>query len=48
MNTSAKLPEHKQTQAIQSWHDPALKTLSDFLEIRKANLKSIVMKRMPL
>jgi hypothetical protein len=30
MNTSAKLPEHKQTQAIQSWHDPALKTLSDF------------------
>ncbi len=41
MNTSAKLPEHKQTQAIQSWHDPALKTLSDFLEIRKANLRKI-------
>ncbi len=41
MNTSAKLPEHKQTQAIQSWHDPAIKTLSDFLEIRKANLRKI-------
>lgn len=41
MNTSAKLPEHKQIQAIQSWHDPALKTLSDFLEIRKTNLRKI-------
>lgn len=41
MNTSARLPEHKQTQAIQSWHDPAIKTLSDFLEIRKANLRKI-------
>jgi len=41
MNTSAKLPEHKQIQAIQSWYDPALKTLSDFLEIRKANLRKI-------
>ena len=40
MNTS-NLPEHKQTQSIQSWHDPALKTLSDFLEIRKANLRKI-------
>ncbi len=41
MNTPAKLPEHKQMQAIQSWHDPAIKTLSDFLEIRKANLRKI-------
>jgi hypothetical protein len=30
MNTSAKLPDYKQSQIIQSWHDPALKTLSDF------------------
>ena len=41
MNTSAKLPDYKQAQIIQSWHDPALKTLSDFLEIRKANLRKI-------
>ncbi len=41
MNTSAKLPDYKQSQIIQSWHDPALKTLSDFLEIRKANLRKI-------
>ncbi|WP_038342278.1 hypothetical protein [Acinetobacter sp. A47] len=40
MNTS-KLPEYKQTQAIQSWHEPALRTLSDFLEIRKENLRRI-------
>lgn len=40
MNTS-KLPEHKQTQAIQSWYEPALKTLEDYLEIRKENLRKI-------
>ena len=38
MNTS-NLPEHKQTQAIQSWYEPALRTLNDFLEARKANLR---------
>ena len=36
-----KQPEFKQAQIIQSWHNPALKTLSDFLEIRKANLRKI-------
>ena len=41
MNTSAKMPEHKQTQAIQSWYEPALRTLNDFLEVRKANLRKI-------
>ena len=40
MNTS-NLPEHKQTQAIQSWYEPALRTLNDFLEARKANLRKI-------
>ena len=40
MNTS-NLPEHKQTQAIQSWYEPALRTLNDFLEVRKANLRKI-------
>ena len=41
MNTSAKMPEHKQTQAIQSWYEPDLRTLNDFLEVRKANLRKI-------
>ena len=41
MNTTAKMPGHKQTQAIQSWHEPALRTLSSFLEVRKANLRKI-------
>ncbi|MBJ8482591.1 hypothetical protein [Acinetobacter vivianii] len=39
MNT--KLPDHKQLQAIQSWYEPALKTLVDYLEIRKENLRRI-------
>lgn len=41
MNTAAKMPEHKQTQVIQSWHEPALRTLSSFSEVRKANLRKI-------
>ncbi|WP_343620838.1 hypothetical protein [Acinetobacter proteolyticus] len=40
MNTS-KLPEHKQAQIIQSWHEPALRTLNSYLEVRKANLRKI-------
>ncbi|VXA55459.1 conserved hypothetical protein [Acinetobacter proteolyticus] len=40
MNTS-KLPEHKQTQIIQSWHEPALRTLNSYLDVRKANLRKI-------
>lgn len=40
MNTS-NIPEHKQTQSIQSWYEPALRTLNDFLEVRKANLRKI-------
>ena len=40
MNTS-NLPGHKQTQSIQSWYKPALRTLNDFLEVRKANLRKI-------
>lgn len=40
MNAS-NLPEFKQTQAIQSWYEPALRTLNDFLEVRKANLRKI-------
>ncbi|MDO3665313.1 MULTISPECIES: hypothetical protein [Acinetobacter] len=40
MNTS-KLPEHKQTQAIQSWYEPALRTLNNLLDVRKANLRKI-------
>lgn len=36
-----QIAEQKQAKAIQSWHDPALKTLCDFLEIRKANLRKI-------
>ncbi|MCH7318695.1 hypothetical protein MMP64_12230 [Acinetobacter sp. ANC 5659] len=40
MNTS-KLPEFKQTQIIQSWHEPALRTLNSYLDVRKANLRKI-------
>lgn len=40
MKTSV-LPEHKQTQAIQSWHEPALRTLNQFIDVRKANLRKI-------
>nr|DAG78017.1 MAG TPA: hypothetical protein [Caudoviricetes sp.] len=40
-NQTAKgnLQEQKRQQSYQSWHEPALKTLSDLLEGRKANLK---------
>ena len=40
-NQTAKgnLQEQKRQQSYQSWHEPALKTLSDLLERRKANLK---------
>lgn len=41
MNTSAKLPDYKQAQIIQSWHEPALRTLNSYLEVRKANLRKI-------
>ncbi|ENW92781.1 hypothetical protein [Acinetobacter dispersus] len=40
MNT-LRLPEHKQLQTIQSWHEPALRTLNGFLDVRKANLRKI-------
>lgn len=40
-NQTAKgnLQEQKRQQSYQSWHEPALKTLSDLLEGRRANLK---------
>lgn len=40
-NQTAKgnLQEQKRQQSYQSWHEPALKTLSDLLEGRKVNLK---------
>lgn len=41
MNTSAKLPDYKQAQIIQSWHEPALRTLNSYLDVRKANLRKI-------
>lgn len=41
MNTSAKLPDYKQAQIIQSWHEPALRTLKSYLDVRKANLRKI-------
>nr|WP_314523038.1 hypothetical protein [uncultured Acinetobacter sp.] len=40
MNTS-KLPEHKQQQAIQSWHDPVLRTLVNCLEAKKSQLRKV-------
>ncbi|MFW2160817.1 hypothetical protein ACG93T_05455 [Acinetobacter beijerinckii] len=39
MKTSAKLPEHKQIQSVQSWYEPALHRLEQMLDIRKANLR---------
>lgn len=36
-----KQPEFKQAQAIQSWHEPALRTLNQFIDVRKANLRKI-------
>ncbi|MDM1019677.1 hypothetical protein QSV37_05040 [Acinetobacter sp. VNK23] len=40
MNTS-NLPEHKQTQSIQSWYEPALRTLVNYLEAKKAQLRKV-------
>lgn len=39
MNAS-NLPEFKQTQAIQSWHEPALRLLDLMFERKKQNLRS--------
>lgn len=36
-----KQPEHKHAQGVQSWYEPALRTLEGLLEIRKANLRRI-------
>ncbi|KAB1852270.1 hypothetical protein F4W09_14825 [Acinetobacter tandoii] len=36
-----KQPEHKHVQGVQSWYEPALRTLEGLLEIRKANLRKI-------
>lgn len=33
--------DHKQLQGIQSWYEPALRTLNGLLDIRKANLRKI-------
>ena len=34
-----KKPEHKQMMQLQSWYEPALRTLDGLLEIRRANLR---------
>lgn len=36
-----KQPEHKHAQGVQSWYEPALRTLEGLLEIRRANLRRI-------
>lgn len=36
--TKDNLLEQKRQQSYQSWHEPALRTLSGLLEIRKKNL----------
>ena len=36
-----KQPEHKHLQGVQSWYDPALRTLNGLIDIRKANLRKI-------
>ena len=36
-----KKPEHKQMMQLQSWYEPALRTLDGLLEIRMANLRKI-------
>lgn len=41
MNSSSRLPDYKQIQAIQSWYEPALRTLNNLLDVRKANLRKI-------
>ncbi|MBK0062173.1 MULTISPECIES: hypothetical protein [unclassified Acinetobacter] len=38
MNT---LPEHKHIQVIQSWYEPALRTLSKILAKKEENLRKI-------
>lgn len=38
-STKDNLHEKKRQQSYQAWHEPALKTLTDLLEERKANLK---------
>lgn len=35
------LPEHKRNQVIQSWYEPALRTLSKILAVKEANLRKI-------
>lgn len=40
-NRIKKQPEHKHMQGIQSWYEPALRTLDGLLNIRKANLRKI-------
>lgn len=40
MNQQFKhLPEHKQREGIQSWHEPAINLLNKMLERNKANLR---------
>ncbi|ENV71925.1 hypothetical protein F946_01381 [Acinetobacter johnsonii ANC 3681] len=36
-----KKPEHKQMMQLQSWYEPALRTLDGLLEIRRANLRKV-------
>lgn len=36
-----KQPEHKHVQGVQSWYEPALRTLEGLLELRRANLRRI-------
>ena len=36
-----KKPEHKQVMQLQSWYEPALRTLDGLLEIRRANLRKV-------
>lgn len=39
--TNKALPEHKRNQVIQSWYEPALRTLSKILAVKEANLRKI-------
>ncbi len=36
-----KKPEHKQVMQLQSWYEPALRTLDGLLEIRRVNLRKV-------
>lgn len=38
--TKDNLQEQKSQQIIQSWYEPALKTLDDLLEMRRENLRN--------